>query len=342
MKTMQTQIEELLNIYAPSGKETPVRNYLFPILSELMDHVKADGYSNLLGVKKCGTGQGATILLSAHMDTVSSTKADKKIINNNGVYTAITATGKRTVLGADDRAGIAVVLMVLRNIPKSFNGTIKVAFSREEEIGCVGASKISKKFYKDVDLAIICDRKGRRDIVTGCINAFCADNVGNFFEYVSDQAHMDYACVEGGVSDAVIFSNEGINSVNLSVGYYAEHTSNEILILKETQDTCKLIIKALELVDGFYRDFDEVPAYNAWVEESSYYKQNAGFYSYSYDEDYMWIEAEDKNGSVYAYEFEDSICIQQNDDEIRLDAQTFHTLVDAILTHLTKRGYGNM
>lgn len=177
MKLMRKQLIKLLNIHATSGNETPVREYLQPILTELMDEVRVDTYGNLLGEIKIGNGNGATILLSAHMDTVKGVLADRKLIENNGVITSDFGA-----LGADDRAGIAIILTVLRNLQKiSFNGTVKVAFSREEEIGCVGADKIDPKWYSDVDLAIIVDRRGNRDIVVGCGMAFCSNSVGFFY-----------------------------------------------------------------------------------------------------------------------------------------------------------------
>lgn len=256
---------ELLEIHAISGSETPVRNYLKPILSDMMNKTITDSYGNLLGVLKCGTGEGATILLSAHMDTVKGVRANKQLVERDGIIKARLPNGMRGVLGADDRAGIAIVLEVLRNIPKSFNGTIKVAFSREEEVGCIGADYIKKSFLKDVDLAIVVDRRGSRDIVIGCDMAFCSNAVGEFMEHVSEVADMRWNCVEGGVSDAVSFSSRGINSVNLSAGYGNEHTIHEYVSIRDMKQTAQLITQSLALVNNFYKSFGNVPNWNKWV-----------------------------------------------------------------------------
>src|SRR5690606_37576430 len=69
MKTMRKQFLKLLSIHGVSGDEGNVRKYLVPCLTSTMDSVEIDGYGNLLAEKKYGTGEGATILLSAHMDT---------------------------------------------------------------------------------------------------------------------------------------------------------------------------------------------------------------------------------------------------------------------------------
>ncbi|MEL0642581.1 hypothetical protein V6260_18530, partial [Pseudoalteromonas aliena] len=87
--------------------------------------------------------------------------------------------------------------------------------------------KIDPDWYKDVDLAIVVDRRSNRDIVAGCGMAFCSDAVGYFMEDVSKMADMDWKCVEGGISDAMVFAENGINSINLSAGYMNEHTANE-------------------------------------------------------------------------------------------------------------------
>jgi len=55
------------------------------------------------------------------------------------------------ILGADDRAGVALILNTLMDL--CFNkhrGTIKVALTVEEEIGQHGAENIDKTFFSDV------------------------------------------------------------------------------------------------------------------------------------------------------------------------------------------------
>lgn len=330
MKIKQ-QLVELLNIHGVSGNEKPVRDYLEPILTVLMDETIIDNYGNLLGVLKCGTGDGATVLLSAHMDTVRGVKADKKLVERDGIFTAELPDGSRGVLGADDRAGIAIILTALRNLPKSFNGKIKVAFSREEEIGCIGADKIPMSFLKDVDLAIVVDRRGNRDIVVGCDVAFCSDNVGIFFEHVSEVADMDWQCVEGGVSDAMSFSSRGINSVNLSAGYQNEHTVNEFVSVFNMQDTTRLITQTIALINSFYPLFGDVPVENEWV------KQSKRYMDYIIEDEMIWEEEADLNGDVYAYTIDDDIVIRQGGQEIRMDSDGFLKLYDRVFDALVRK-----
>lgn len=325
MKKMKKQLINLLNIHATSGNEAPVRKYLKPILTNLMDVVKVDSYGNLLAEKKCGNGNGATVLLSAHMDTVKGVLADRKlIITEDGIIMS-----NKGALGADDRAGIAIILTVLRNLNKlNFNGTIKVAFSREEEIGCVGASKIDPNWYKDVDLAIVVDRRGNRDIVVGCCGmAFCSDSVGYFMEDVAKLVDMpDWKCVEGGISDAIVFAEHGINSINLSAGYMNEHTANEYVSLKDMRNTVRLILQTIAVINRFYKTFGLVPNENKWV-KSWYYKGYYNYYEDSFEGEYVWAEEADLNGDVYIYDVGADIVIQQGNHEIILSRETMKSLI---------------
>jgi putative aminopeptidase FrvX len=320
---LENQLVELLNIHGISGNEAPVRDYLLPILREITDVVYVDEFGNLLASKKCGTGEGATVLLSAHMDTVRGVKKDKAIIERDGIYTAILSDGKNGVLGADDRAGIAIILDVLRGIPESFNGTVKVAFSREEEIGCIGAYHIDKFFYQDTDLAIVVDRRGNRDIVVGSHNAFCCDNVGLFMEECSTKIKKDYECVEGGTSDACVFSENGINSVNLSAGYQNEHTTKEFVSIHNMYDTVSLIKQVFVLINEKCHMFESVPFYNMWVKK----------YDYKAKSNDIWIGEED----IYSYIQDGEISIMQDGNEIIITEKSFEEIYYNFFKSVDKR-----
>jgi len=324
MKNLRNQFIELLNIHGTSGNEEPVRDYLKPILTELMDNVKVDDYGNLLADKKCGDGNGATVLLSAHMDTVKGVLADRELIETeDGIIMS-----NKGALGADDRGGIAIILTVLRNLNKlNFNGHIKVSFSREEEIGCVGASKIDPDWYaNDTDLAIVVDRRGNRDIVVGCGMAFCSDSVGYFMEDVSKMVDMDWKAVEGGISDAMVFAEHGINSINLSAGYMNEHTVNEYASLKDMGDTVRLILQTIAVINQFYKTFEAVPRENKWV-KSWYHKGNYNYYEDVFEEEHVWAEETDLNGDVYVYDVGTDIVIQQGNQEIILSRESMKSLI---------------
>lgn len=329
MTKMKTQLVELLSIHGVSGNEEPVRKYLEPILSELMDTTFVDEYGNLLAQKKLGTGKGATILLSAHMDTVRGVLAERNLVEDNGFIHS-----DKGALGADDRAGIAIILEVLRHVSRleAFNGTIKVAFSREEEIGCVGAGKIDPLWIQGTDLAIVVDRRGNRDIVVGCSQAFCSNEVGNFMENVSQMIEQDWNCVEGGISDAMSFSERGINSINISAGYENEHTDKEWVSLDCMKDSVLLILQTIAVINQFCVDFGEVPESNNWVSSysarSKYYYGAGTYYEDGFEDDAVWAEEVDVvNGDVYLYDVGNSVIIQQKEQEIIMSRAVFNSLM---------------
>lgn len=339
MKNLKKQFIELLNIYATSGNEKPVRKYLQKVLVDKVDRMTVDNYGNLLATKKIGNGEGATVLLSAHMDTVRGVFPDRKVVENNDVITS-----NKGALGADDRGGIAIILSVLRNIEKTaFNGTIKLAFSREEEIGCIGSGRIDKDWYLDVDLAIVVDRRGNRDIVVGNYGmAFCSDAVGYFMEDVAGLVGQDWKACEGGISDAMTFAENGINSINLSAGYMNEHTDREFAVLSDMKDTVRLILQAFAVINNFYHSFGDVPKENRWIEAydyaygygassdyNKYYEEaNSAFGSFTYAEEF------DKNGDVYVYEMGREIAITQGDNEILLTRESLKSLIEQLKTQI--------
>lgn len=229
---------ELLEIPGASQSEHEIRRFLLGKLRRMTDYATRDRKGNLLATKFCG--EGPTILLSAHMDTVEEIVKTRQILQNGTMLTS-----SEGILGADDRAGIAVILDVLANIHKTnFNGVLKITFTVEEEIGLRGASGIDQRFLDDIGAAIVIDRRGNRDIVTSfaSVYPFCPDEYGKIFEDAGQLAGMpDWQTTPGGSSDAKVFAEFGIPSVNLSAGYVNEHTDEEYVDYLATYETYKLI-----------------------------------------------------------------------------------------------------
>ncbi|CAM2835519.1 M20/M25/M40 family metallo-hydrolase [Paenibacillus sediminis] len=233
---------QLLAITAPSGYEKPVAEYLINRLTTSGLKATADAYFNVLGEAVYGSGEGPVVLLSAHMDTVP-VHPGRSVIRNGSVWSSSSGP-----LGADDRAGIAIILSVLDQLQHTgFDGTIRLAFTREEEVGCVGSCEIDPAWLRKAELAIVVDRRGSRDIVVrnGYID-FCDDLTAARFERAAVLCGMpDWRAVTGGTSDAVTYASLGIPSVNLSTGYQLEHTARETVNIDDCLDTIRLIVGTL-------------------------------------------------------------------------------------------------
>ncbi len=131
----------------------------------------------------------------------------------------------------------------------TFSGKIKLVFTVEEEAGLVGASKVDEYFLWGTHATIVVERRGTSDIVTSCLGTipFCEDGYGEFIEQVAKEADLtDWKCTQGGSSDTIIWASHGIQSINLSVGYYHEHTDAECLDIRACYKTTQLLRMFLE------------------------------------------------------------------------------------------------
>ena len=152
---------ELAAIDSPSGEEDAIAAELERRLQALGLEATQDAAGNVLARRE---GTGAAILLSAHMDTVEPGRGIKPVWDGDDI---IRSDGT-TILGADNKAGCAVILEVIQSAIEDGAGcrAIEVAISRGEEIGLVGAtnmdySRISAK------VAIVIDSGGPPSSIQG-------------------------------------------------------------------------------------------------------------------------------------------------------------------------------
>lgn len=244
-KVFNHRLEKLLSISGVSGEEHSIRTFVQEQLSPLVDYITVDHYGNVLAEKTFKTGQGPTILLNAHLDTYDSFTPDRNIIKSGDIWSS-----DKGILGADDRAGIAILLSVAEQLlHSSFHGKVKFIFTVEEEIGLVGAMNVDEYFLWGTDAAIVVDRRGSGDIVTSCggFIPFCDKRYGEFFENTALELGLtNWNCSRGGSSDTTVWASHGIQSVNLSVGYNYEHTEDEILNVTSCFETSQLVLGVFE------------------------------------------------------------------------------------------------
>jgi tripeptide aminopeptidase len=99
-----------------------------------------NGQTGNLIAKLPGEPNMPKVLLAAHMDTVRPGESVNPRVDENGV---VWSDGK-TVLGADDKAGITAILLALQEIQQQQlpHGDIQVVFTIAEEIGLQGAKQL--------------------------------------------------------------------------------------------------------------------------------------------------------------------------------------------------------
>jgi len=126
---------QLVAIDSPSGEEDAIAAELERRLNEIGVEASQDAHGNVLGRL---AGEGEPLLLSAHMDTVEPGRGIKPVWDGLDVI----RTDGATVLGADNKAGCAIIIEVIRSLLEDAARyrTVEVAISRGEEIGLVGAT----------------------------------------------------------------------------------------------------------------------------------------------------------------------------------------------------------
>jgi tripeptide aminopeptidase len=127
---------DLVQIDSPTGEEEAVAVELMQRLEALGLNAARDDYGNVIA---SDSGEDP-LLLSAHMDTVEPGRGIKPLVDGDTI-----ATDGETILGGDCKAGIAAILEALESIKEdgATRMAVEVAFTREEEIGLVGARNLS-------------------------------------------------------------------------------------------------------------------------------------------------------------------------------------------------------
>jgi len=187
------------------------------------------------------------VLLVAHADTVwdvnylhKTQKQNELILKDNTIYSFSNEHG----IGADDRAGCAIIYL-LQKLGHS------ILITNGEEHGRIGSKwlmnsienrDIACEINNDHNFVIQFDRRNSSDYK-------CYD-VGTveFSEYV--EKSTGYSEPDRFSFTDIVTLCKSIPGVNLSVGYYHEHTKNEILNIadwRKTLNICKNWLSNMEL-----------------------------------------------------------------------------------------------
>ncbi|HQT94662.1 MAG: hypothetical protein B7Z68_05685 [Acidobacteria bacterium 21-70-11] len=143
---MVRQFMEMVRIDSESGDEARFLEYLLGEVKALGGAAALDPYGNLIASFPAKGCKGAApVLLSCHGDTVKPGVGIEPVLDGGVVH-----SGGDTILGADDKAGIAEVLEALRVAP--VRPPVEFAVSRQEEVGLFGV--------KALDFSRITARRG--------------------------------------------------------------------------------------------------------------------------------------------------------------------------------------
>jgi len=168
-------------------------------------------------------GDSRTIFAS-HFDTACKSQTPvKHVIDGN-----IIKTDNTSILGADDKAGVTIMLwMIKNNVPGTYY------FFIGEEVGCIGSGLAAKflEFKGIYDRIISFDRRGTTSIITHQSGTrTCSDEFGKELarQLNNHKIGLEYKIDNTGVyTDSAEFTSVIPECTNVSVGYYQEHTTTE-------------------------------------------------------------------------------------------------------------------
>ena len=187
--------------YPSSAKQLVLAKLLKEQLSELVDKAELTDTGIVYGFLKSNYECDETIGLIAHMDTspdMSDENVNPRIINNydgspiklndnvvmdpkdfpcllKDIGSDIIVTDGTTLLGGDDKAGIAIIMDVLERLkenPEIKHKNLAIAFTPDEEIG-KGCDNFDVKYF-DADYAYTIDGGNAGDIEYENFNAASA------------------------------------------------------------------------------------------------------------------------------------------------------------------------
>ena len=209
---LKERVLELVRIDSLSRKERAIALRLKEILESLGGTVYMDDAGTAVGGEVGnlvahfdGNVAGAEpMLLSAHMDTVAPGEGVVPVVEGD-----VIRSDGRTVLGGDDKSGLAIILEVLQAMREEAlpHGHIDVVFTICEEVGLLGA--------RHLDLGLVRARTGLvldSDSIGFLITKAPAANLLEF-EVHGLEAHAGI-CPERGIS-AIQVAAQGIAAMRL-------------------------------------------------------------------------------------------------------------------------------
>lgn len=150
---MRADLDELRDLFvrlagirSPSREERDLADVVTRFLRDVGLEVKEDDSAAVTGcacgnliVRLPGRGEGTPLALCAHLDTVPLDRAPTVVVDDG-----VVRSDGQTILGADDKAAVAALLMVVRDLAREAPAAdLEVVFTAGEEIGLQGAKALA-------------------------------------------------------------------------------------------------------------------------------------------------------------------------------------------------------
>lgn len=218
-------------------------------------------------------------LFACHLDTADHGEplsVDQQFLEEKG--DTFIVTGGNTILGADDKAGMTLMLwMIYNDVPGDY------VFFIGEERGMIGSKKAATDIKDgDYQRMISFDRMGYDSIITQQAGTRTASDAfaNALAEQLMNEGLMYKVDPTGLYTDSYAFRASIPECTNLSVGYHGQHGPTESQNLSFLIDLADAILSI---------DWEVLPAVRDHTIPEATYKYNAGGSYTRWKDDQRWV-----------------------------------------------------
>lgn len=217
----------------PMGHEEEVVPFITPGLTR----DKHGNYYTIIG--------NSDTAFTCHLDTASRTKSKIRLVGFEKDGDQFIMSDGKTILGADDKSGVAVIMyMIARRVPGVY------WFFMGEERGGIGSSKVandmeSYPFMANITKMVSFDRRNYHSVITSQMNTTCCSN--EFADSLCAELNKSGLKLNldptGVFTDSANFIDSIPECTNVSVGYFNEHTHDEIQNISYLEKLAKACVE---------------------------------------------------------------------------------------------------
>ena len=265
------------------------------------------------------------VMLIAHLDTVHK----EPVVNvcwDSNYNVAMSPQG----IGGDDRCGVYMILRVIRELK------CHILFCEDEEIGGVGALQFTHSGLNPaVNFLIEFDRKGNNDAVF-----YDCENM-DFIDLLEQYGFKENY---GSFSDiSTVAPHLGVAAVNVSSGYYRQHTTSEYINMREMNTNADRIAKLIRENNGTFYEYVESPhTWKNWRNYSGYTYGYGGKDYGTFGTDYSYLSAQ-QDDDDRQYDTADLMGLDAADSDLLIssDGEQYEILKDEAFCYALDQ-YGNL
>jgi hypothetical protein len=219
----------------PHGHEEEVLQFL-----PSLEKDKFGNYYKIIGDEKPQT------MFTSHLDTADRKQKTTNLFtrkDDNG--DEIIFTDGNSILGADDKAGVTVMLYMMdKGVPGLYY------FFIGEERGGIGSNKLSSEFdsfdyLKNIKKCVSFDRRRTGSVITEQLGRTCCSN--KFATALCNEygkSDINFSLDPTGIyTDSASFIDDISECTNVSVGYENEHTGSELQNMTFLKKLCEASVK---------------------------------------------------------------------------------------------------